>query len=284
MDGDIPSERLRAIIKTQNEIASTQLDLDDVMNIVADEALELTSADAAVMELPEGEEMVYRTAVGTAAEHRDLRENARSMICVPLRPDGQLTGVLKVYSAKRNAYTDGDVETLNLLSSVIAAHMSNASLYALATHESRTDPLTKLANRRAYDTALAAELSYCRRHHVTTSVCLIDLDGFTDLNDRLGPAAGDEVLRGVGAILAECRLEDRTFRVGGDEFAVIFRDTNRAGGEIAAARIADQIDAELAGLGVTASYGVAETGGDPAFTAEADQRLNAMKAIRTATA
>jgi diguanylate cyclase (GGDEF)-like protein len=319
MDGAISPERLRAVIDTQNQIASAHLNLDTIMRIVAEEARELTRADAAVLEIPEGEEMVYRAAVGTAAEYLDvrlridsslsghcLRENrvlrsadatddprtdremalrvgARSMICVPLRHAGEVAGVLKVYSAESDVYSDEDVETLNLLSGVIAAHMTNASRYALATQEGRTDALTGLANRRAYDTALAAELSYCRRREVVTSLCLIDLDGFKQLNDTLGHAAGDEVLRGVGSILAEGRIEDRTFRIGGDEFAVIFRDTDRAGGEIAAARIADQIDSELAGLGVTASYGVAESDGDPAFTVEADQRLYAMKAIRTAT-
>src|SRR4051794_25513616 len=116
MDREISSARLRAIVDTQNEIASTQLSLDDVMRIVADEALELTLADAAVVEIPEADEMVHRIAAGRATEYLD----ALSMICMPIRRDNEAAGMLKVYSAERNAYGDEDVETLNLLARVIA--------------------------------------------------------------------------------------------------------------------------------------------------------------------
>jgi len=66
----LPVDRLLAIIETQNEIAATALDLEAVMSLVVERAQTLTAAEAAVIELADGVEMVYHVARGTAAGHR----------------------------------------------------------------------------------------------------------------------------------------------------------------------------------------------------------------------
>ncbi len=87
------------------------------------------------------------------------------------------------------------------------------------------DALTDLANRRTWDASLAARLDLVRADPVGhgTCVALLDLDHFKHINDQLGHAAGDQVLRAVGGRLQRgVREQDAVARVGGDEFAMVF--------------------------------------------------------------
>lgn len=100
-----------------------------------------------------------------------------------------------------------------------------ARLEALAA----TDPLTGLGNRRYFDLRLEQECSRARRRPGRFSVCLLDVDGMKAINDRGGHEAGDRALTAVGAALSrELRAQDLSCRIGGDEFALILPDTDRA--------------------------------------------------------
>lgn len=89
-----------------------------------------------------------------------------------------------------------------------------------------SDALTTLCNRRAFERDLDVALAAARRHGETFGILMIDLDGFKAVNDRFGHARGDDLLRAFGKALAEAfRTEDHTYRMGGDEFAVLL---NRA--------------------------------------------------------
>jgi diguanylate cyclase (GGDEF)-like protein len=252
-----------------------------------------------VIELPEGDEMVYAVTFGEATPYLGIRMdrrstlsglaldrdqvlycedteidpridrrasrrvNLRSMICVPLKHDGKAVGVLKVYSPKPRNFGPTDVETLNLLSEAMSAHLAHASLFEVAAKEGRTDALTGLFNRRAYEERLAVEAARSARYNHPLALGIFDLDGFKAVNDRHGHPAGDEVLVGVAEVIGSSRLTDDAFRIGGDEFAVLMPETTLEGGTIAAKRLAAAIaDAQLGDGTVTASYGVASTVGD----------------------
>jgi diguanylate cyclase (GGDEF)-like protein len=307
---------LRALIRTQTEIAAAGLDLNAIMELIAERAQELTRASAAVIELAEEDEMVYAVTTGEAApylgtsskvastlsglsvtEGRVLRSddtgndarvdaeecrrvNALSMICVPFAHRLEPAGVLKVYSPEAFHFDDGDVETLELLSELIAAHLSNAGLHEIGSHDSRCDSLTALPNRRAFEERLAVEVARSHRYQHPFSLCLLDLNGFNDVNERLGHATGDEVLRSVARILDESRVTDDCFRIGGDEFAIVMPETTRKEAGIAAGRIAQRVrDAHLGGDAIEISFGVAGiTDADPAtLLAAADSALRAAK-------
>lgn len=75
----------------------------------------------------------------------------------------------------------------------IAAHLSHANLYEAESRESRSDALTGLLNRRAFEERLPVELARFSRSGRPLSLSLLDLDGFKGVNDRLGHPAGDEV-------------------------------------------------------------------------------------------
>ena len=306
---DANRDRLMAIIKTQSEIAASDLDPNQVMHLVADRAQDITGATSAVIERPEGEEMVYAATAGEATPYLGIRMdrrsslsglsldsgkvlycedteidprvdrrasrrvNLRSMICVPLRHQGQSVGVLKVYSPEPRRFGPTDVETLTLLSEAISAQMAHAKDFELAAKEGRTDALTGLFNRRAYEERRVVEAARSARYGNRLALCVFDLDGFKAVNDRLGHPEGDRVLKGVAKVIDSSRLTDDAFRIGGDEFAVLMPQTTLEGGTIAAERLVGRIAAAELGDGtVTASYGVAATVGDALSLHEAADR------------
>jgi diguanylate cyclase (GGDEF)-like protein/PAS domain S-box-containing protein len=87
----------------------------------------------------------------------------------------------------------------------------------------RTDPLTGLPNRRAWDEELRRELARAKRHGYSLTLAVVDLDRFKDYNDAHGHLAGDELLRDAGsAWRLSIRITDFVARVGGEEFGVLF--------------------------------------------------------------
>jgi diguanylate cyclase (GGDEF)-like protein len=322
MSANVRAERLRAVIETQTEIAASGLDPDAVVDLIVRRSQGLAGAAGGVMEMVEGDEMVYAVVSGAAApflgvrlaratsfsglcverdevlyaedtanDPRVDREAARrvgagSMICVPLRHRDEVVGVLKVYAAAARAFTREDVETLELLAGFAAAHMAHATRFAVTSHESRHDALTGLANRRAYDERLPIEAVRARRYGHELSLCLLDLDGFKAVNDRLGHPAGDAVLAAVGQILARTRGTDECFRIGGDEFAIVMPETAEREADVAARRLLDEIRAAgLAGGAISATAGIASGAGDAeALHAGADAALLEGKRTRPSPA
>ncbi len=89
-----------------------------------------------------------------------------------------------------------------------------------------TDPLTGLANRRLLVDRLSVEMVHARREHSGLALLYLDLDGFKEINNTLGHAAGDTLLKMVAARLqSTVREEDTVARLGGDEFVIVLRLT-----------------------------------------------------------
>lgn len=87
---------------------------------------------------------------------------------------------------------------------------------------SRTDPLTGVANARAFYDLVSAELARARRDEQCMTVSYIDLDNFKAVNDQFGHPAGDAVLRAIARGMSEnLRRTDCVARLGGDEFALL---------------------------------------------------------------
>jgi len=124
----------------------------------------------------------------------------------------------------------------------------------------RRDPLTELLNRRGFSEVFDVELERARRTEQGLSVVVGDLDGFKQINDRFGHAAGDEALLRVGrAILRGKRSWDSAARVGGEEFAVLAPDTDEHGAYIVAERLRSAVEKAFADSEVgplTISFGI----------------------------
>jgi two-component system, cell cycle response regulator len=136
-----------------------------------------------------------------------------------------------------------------------------------------TDPLTELANRRAFQARLQSEWHRARRYSSTLSLLLIDIDGLKKINDEQGHAAGDLVLRTAAhAIRAAMRVSDFGARWGGDEFVILAPNTFRRSAQQLAQRLMAHVSeqARARDTPVTVSVGVAasEPRSDPFATAE----------------
>jgi diguanylate cyclase (GGDEF)-like protein len=135
----------------------------------------------------------------------------------------------------------------------------------------RRDPLTEIANRRAFDDALAL----ANRDEKRYALVLFDLDEFKSVNDLYGHPAGDLVLRSVAhAAQAVVRQSDCLARIGGDEFAVLAPGAGASAAERLVEALGERIDAD-----VTFAWATYPADGDDAETVLtcADQRLLARK-------
>lgn len=313
----LKADRLLEVIELQNEIAAAGLDLQSVMALVTERAGPFTGASGAVIELVDGDELAYAAASGSAAASKGLRlarasslsgrcvaervpllcvdaesdprvdreacrrVGARSMVCVPLFYGTDAVGVLKVLSPEPKAFDENAIEALRLLAGVVAAAMRHAQAFEREFLASRHDALTTLKNRRAYDERLLSEVTRSRRHRHPLSLALLDLDGFKSMNDRLGHPAGDAVLRRVAAALrGSMRTTDESFRIGGDELAVLLPSTDALSALVALGRLIERLrnDPELdSGIGL--SGGVASLRAETAdeLHARADAALYAAK-------
>jgi diguanylate cyclase (GGDEF)-like protein len=318
-NAELKEQRLLSIIRTQTEIASTDLDLEATMQVVAERGQELTDASGAIVQVPDGDQ-AFRSQVtsgecvpfigrrldrghslaGSALRERrlvaseDCASDPRvdrltaamgigSMICAPLFHRGDAIGVLTVTHPEAGHFSAADRQALELMSDVIAAQMAHANSFAVTAHESRHDALTDLANRRAYEEQLAQEISRAQRYRHPLALCLIDLDGFKTINDRHGHRAGDEILRRVADVLRSTERADQGFRIGGDEFALLMPETTACQAGMAIARLATGIEAieHPPGAGhIGVSFGISAGHSDAdALHAEADRQLLAAKAI-----
>jgi len=107
------------------------------------------------------------------------------------------------------------------------------------------DPLTGVANRRRFDTAVLHELAIAQRSGQPLALMMVDIDQFKAYNDHYGHPAGDACLRAVaGALVRAClRPSDLVARIGGEEFAVLLAQTSMAASATVAGRILDAVEA-----------------------------------------
>jgi diguanylate cyclase (GGDEF)-like protein len=140
-----------------------------------------------------------------------------------------------------------------------------------------TDPLTGLSNRRAFERVIETEYNRFQRHNTLFSVASMDIDFFKKINDTHGHAAGDMVLVKFAQLLkSQLRAYDFSARVGGEEFSLIFPNTELNDAITVCDKLSDAIrDIELFNdtgtIRCTASFGVTTV--NSAFT-NIDDMLN----------
>ncbi len=123
----------------------------------------------------------------------------------------------------------------------------------------RYDALTGVFNRREFDARFEIERSRCQRSGTSCSVMVLDVDRFKETNDVSGHAAGDAVLRSLGAILrSETREHDIVARLGGDEFVVLLPHATREQNVVAIRRVGTRAK----DAGISLSIGGASWPGD----------------------
>ncbi|MFZ2298330.1 MAG: hypothetical protein A3G29_18350 [Burkholderiales bacterium RIFCSPLOWO2_12_FULL_64_99] len=132
--------------------------------------------------------------------------------------------------------------TLSILTSFVLGYIVVMRLVGRLEHLSLHDGLTGLLNRRAVEALLDREAQRLERFNQPFSILLIDIDHFKRVNDRLGHAAGDQVLIEVARRLqVEAREVDHVARYGGEEFCVLLPHTEHEGALQAAERLRESV-------------------------------------------
>jgi diguanylate cyclase (GGDEF)-like protein len=233
---------------------ATTIDLDDAIGSTLQAAAGLPNVDAAVVELDpdgdgderllgsigleqhDGEEGGVRVFTG-APERRDARAIEHSYLYaegqasgavheavgVPLVGRGGRIGWLGVFSRNPDVrFGEEDVRRLEDLAERVAPAIENARRFREARQLADLDSLTGLHNRRYFYETLGREVDRAQRYQRLLSLVIVDVDGFKEINDRIGHLAGDGVLAEIADRIRQVvRSADIPCRVGGDEFAVI---------------------------------------------------------------
>jgi len=142
-------------------------------------------------------------------------------------------------------------------------------LTATLTAQARSDGLTGVANRRAFDERLAEECARGARYQQACALVLLDIDGLKAINDTQGHAGGDRALTTLAGLLqGQARGIDLVARIDGDEFALVLPEADRGGAETLVRRLRQVLTREAVGdHALSCSAGIAvypEDGGDAA--------------------
>ncbi len=196
----------------------------------------------------------------------------RSAMALPIAKGQEPLAVVLFVSRERREPAPGMERLLESIASHIAQFVERAQLLTQLRSTARTDPLTGLANRRAWDDELARELVRSRRYGGRLCLAMLDLDHFKRFNDARGHQSGDRLLADVArAWTALVRPTDTVARYGGEEFALLLPHCDTETAEAIVARLLEAVPG-----GQTASCGIAEWDGDEsgeALTARADAAL-----------
>jgi diguanylate cyclase (GGDEF)-like protein/putative nucleotidyltransferase with HDIG domain len=139
--------------------------------------------------------------------------------------DGRLIGALAIYHTAPACYTDEHRRVLGRVSEQAAAVIHNSTRYEQTRHESQTDALTALPNRRSFERQLRAGLLRAVKARSSASLVVLDLDRLKEINDTYGHEAGDRALQAIGNVLrSTVRETDLAARFAGDEFVIVLWD------------------------------------------------------------
>lgn len=193
---------------------------------------------------------VIANSTGSACEATGSSSGGavRDWIGAPMISPGGLTGVVAI---QRNAvefgYSEEDLELLQFVATQIASALERKDHEARLRHMAHHDPLTNLPNRILFNDRLEVALCRARREREQLALLYLDLRDFKDVNDELGHAAGDDVLRETARRLKEAlRESDTVARIGGDEFTALVSNIRGAGDvERIAAKLHEAVSAPL---------------------------------------
>jgi len=172
-------------------------------------------------------------------------DGIRSMLVLPLVAHDIAIGTLVICHRQSAQFGAERREMLEVVGNQVAISLQNARLYAQMEQMATTDGLTGLANHRTFQARLESTLARHRRTQQPFALILTDIDHFKSVNDTHGHPAGDEVLRQVSRVFLDSLREvDIPCRYGGEEFAIILEDADRA----TAMRVANRLREDISEL------------------------------------
>ena len=242
--------RLREVVDRFGEALAATHDAEQLRRVLVETAVEATGASGGVV-----------VGVNDEAVTVGSPDSGPERIEQPLLAGQVSFGSMLLFGP---TFTDEDRMTAASLASQAVIALEAARLHRIVSNQALVDGLTGLANRRACEETLNAEVARAERFPGPLAVVVTDLDDFKEVNDRFGHQAGDVVLREFATLLRESvRDIDLASRWGGEEFLLVLPGTGLEG----AAQVAERIRRALkervtlsvdgAPIPVTASFGVA---------------------------
>jgi diguanylate cyclase (GGDEF)-like protein/PAS domain S-box-containing protein len=240
------------------------------------------NADAVARALEHGElAIVDRPISGAALLPFEWAAAFRCAALVPVHGDNRVLGALCVLSEEQGAFGDEESKFLVTAASVLSAGLRRIDSEGRLAVLAQFDTLTGLPNRALLSDRFSQLIVQARRHATQLGVLFIDLDDFKLVNDSMGHAGGDDLLREVARRLQSAvRAGDTVARISGDEFAVILADLARPDdAALVAQKIIERLAAPMQVRGheifVTASIGISAF---PADGGDAEALLGAADA------
>jgi diguanylate cyclase (GGDEF)-like protein len=193
-----------------------------------------------------------------------------SVALVPVRGEDRVRGLLCVDSAHAGGFAAEELNFIDAAASVLSTALLRIDSEGRLAYLAQFDPLTGLPNRTLLADRFSQIIAQAMRRGSPLAVLFIDLDGFKMVNDTLGHAGGDALLKEVAARLqATVRTGDTVARISGDEFAIVLTDLARPEdaalvAQKALERLSAAFDVHGKEVFVTASIGIAGFPGDGA--------------------
>jgi diguanylate cyclase (GGDEF)-like protein len=243
--------RLRDAITRFGEALAATHDINQLLRVIVEAAVEATDANGARLLADDG----------TFVETGDP-DSEGERLEFGLTAGRTTFGTLTISG---DSFDDDQRLAAGSLASHAAIALENARLHRIVERQALVDGLTGIANRRQCEDALTAEIARAERLGSTLTLVLADLDDFKTVNDAHGHAVGDDVLRKFAAALrSTVRDSDLAGRWGGEEFLLLLPGADATGGALLADRVrAAFSERSFAGrdgesVNVTCSFGVAQ--------------------------
>jgi len=166
------------------------------------------------------------------------------LVIMPLKAKDEMLGLIIADNLfTKKPIKSEEIKIFTLLANQAALAIENSRLYEMIVHKSHTDSLTNLWNHGYFQETLDRFLSKAKKENTPLSLALIDLDNFKKFNDTYGHQNGDIILKEISDIFREYSRDiDFVCRYGGEEFAIIFINTNNQQSYDIAERLRDRIE------------------------------------------
>jgi len=201
-------------------------------------------------------------------QHRDvlcdINTAKRSLHVCTYRLEMNAVWLGELTLTRGKKFTNDDTQLVEDLLCKLIYPLRNCLLYRQSQLSALQDKLTGMNNRAAFDNSLAREVDLAQRQHAPLSLVILDIDHFKSVNDTYGHSAGDLALRTLAeSINKTLRRSDIAFRYGGEEFAIILSNTDKAAAHYVAERIRTAVSQlrcndDTHSFGITISLGVTE--------------------------